>query len=416
MSSVFWRGFQAFFDAILTTFGWSSAATGAAVSLQRSESGLISPFVGTLLNRYGPRRVMAFGVAVTGAAFIFMSFMQSIWHFYLAIMLLTIGMSFGTFIVFVATVGNWFIRKRGKALALLMSASGLGGLTLPILVFAIDSFGWREVLFSVGIGFWIIGFPVALVLRSRPEDYGQLPDGDQPPPGGLAASATGGRRPLQEVNITVRNALRMRFFWQLAIASSLGQFVSATNLFHFRALKDFDLSIGLAATIAGAVAFGDLAGRIGIGALGERIDKRYLLGGAFALQTLGMLGLTLVNAEVWGVSFGTWGPSAMFMVGVGLGFGASVPLRLAILADYFGRRSFATMVGITSSVGAIFAATGPLFVGLMDDVYGGFRLPFAILTLSLVIAIPMSFGLESQSRVAARSRQIVRRARRRAPT
>ena len=72
-SAVFWRGFQAFIPPILNTFGWSSGATGAAISLQRSESGMISPFVGALLDRYGPRKAMAFGVFVTGGGFIFMS-------------------------------------------------------------------------------------------------------------------------------------------------------------------------------------------------------------------------------------------------------------------------------------------------------------------------------------------------------
>ena len=142
-SAVFWRGFQAFVPQILGTFGWSHGATAAAISLQRSESGMISPFVGVLLDKYGPRKAMAFGVFVTGGCFIFMSQMQTLWHFYLAITLLTLGMSFGTFIVFVVTVANWFVRKRARALATLMSFSALGGLTLPLLVASIDHFGWR---------------------------------------------------------------------------------------------------------------------------------------------------------------------------------------------------------------------------------------------------------------------------------
>ena len=78
-SAVFWRGFPPFFDAILNTFGWSSAATGAALSIQRSESGLISPFVGTVINKFGPKRVMAFGILLSGGAFIWMRRMQDLW-------------------------------------------------------------------------------------------------------------------------------------------------------------------------------------------------------------------------------------------------------------------------------------------------------------------------------------------------
>jgi MFS family permease len=90
--------------------------TGPFHLLQRGESGMISPFIGALLDRYGPRKAMAFGVLLTGAGFIFMSQMQSLWQFYVAIGLLTLGMSFGTFIVFVVTVANWFVRKRARAL------------------------------------------------------------------------------------------------------------------------------------------------------------------------------------------------------------------------------------------------------------------------------------------------------------
>jgi len=236
-SAVFWRGFQAFVPHILSTFGWSSGATGAAISLQRSESGMISPFVGALLDRYGPRKAMAFGVFVTGGGFIFMSQMQTLWHFYVAIILLTLGMSFGTFIVFVVTVANWFVKKRARALATLMSFSAVGGLTLPILVGAIDTFGWRDVLFAIGIGFWIIGFPATLVMRRRPEDHGMLPDGDTPKVD--TETPTGGARHASRVReqaVTMRQAVKLRFFWQLAIVTSLGQLVSATNLFHFAAL------------------------------------------------------------------------------------------------------------------------------------------------------------------------------------
>ena len=130
-SAVFWRGFPPFFDAILSTFGWSSAATGAALSVQRSESGLISPFVGTVIKKFGPKKVMAFGIFLTGGSFIWMSRMTSLWEFYGSIIVLTFGMSFGTFIIFVAVVGNWFQKNRGKALSILMAGAGLGGITIP---------------------------------------------------------------------------------------------------------------------------------------------------------------------------------------------------------------------------------------------------------------------------------------------
>ena len=407
-SAIFWRGFQAFVPPILETFGWSRGVTGAAISLQRGESGMISPFVGVLLDKYGPRKAMAFGVLLTGSGFIFMSQMQSLWQFYVAIGLLTLGMSFGTFIVFVVTVANWFVRKRARALATLMSFSAVGGLTLPILVTSIDTFGWREVLMACGIGFWLIGFPATLVMRKRPEDHGMLPDGCVEVDDSSDGSKSGRLATAREHAITMRQAIKLRFFWQLAIVTSLGQLVSSTNLFHFAALLEYGMTAALAASAAGAVAIGDLGGRAGIAVLGDKYDKRKMLTIAMIMQTIGVAGLAGINAEVLGVNLGLW-PLPLFVVFFGLGFGSSIPLRLSILGDYFGRASYGSIVGLTSSVNALFGAAGPALVGLIRDIEGSYRLGFTTLAVMLVISIPLAMGLEPASRVAAQARRLTRK-------
>ena len=406
-SAIFWRGFQAFVPPILETFGWSRGVTGAAISIQRGESGLISPFVGVILDKYGPRKAMAFGVLLTGGGFVYMSQMQSLWQFYVAIGLLTLGMSFGTFIVFVVTVANWFVRKRARALAILMSFSAIGGITLPVLVASIDTFGWREVMLACGIGFWLIGFPATLVMRKQPEDYGMVPDGG-PDDESLAsgkASQVGG---IREQAITMRQAIKLRFFWQLAIVTSLGQLVSSTNLFHFAALLDYGMTAALAAAAAGAVAIGDLSGRAGIAVIGDRFDKRKMLTIAMIMQTIGVAGLAGINADVFGINLGLW-PLPLFVVFFGLGFGSSIPLRLSILGDYFGRTSYGSIVGLTSSVNAVFGAAGPALVGFIYDGTDSYRLGFTTLAIMLVISIPLALGLEPAGRVAAKARQLTRR-------
>ncbi len=408
-SAVFWRGFQAFVDPILSTFsGWSAASFAAAISIQRGESGMISPFVGVLLDRYGPKRVMLFGIAVTGAAFILMSTMNSLWQFYVAVALLALGMSFGTFIIFVATVGNWFVRLRARALSTLMAFSAVGAVGLPVLVWAISAYGWRPVMFAIGIGFWLFGFPVSFLMRRRPEDYGMLPDGGDPEPASGDASGQSRRRRPRELSIGVREVLQLRVFWQLAIATSLGQLVSSTNLFHLTSLKEYGIDIYLASAAAGAVAIGDIAGRAGIGFIGDKFDKRSLLVLAFAVQTLGVAGLAMINSDFLGISWGLI-PLPVFVIGFGLGFGASIPLRLAILADYFGRQSYGSVVGIASSVSSIFGVAGPLFVGLMHDFTDSYRPGYALMAIMLIFAIPITMTIESQTRVAAKVRQATRR-------
>ena len=364
---------------------------------------MISPFVGTLIDRYGPRGVMLFGVAVTGGSFILMSRVNSLWQFYGAMALLTLGMSFGTFIVVVTTVGNWFIRKRARALAILMSCSAAGGFAIPLLVVSIDSFGWRDVLFAAGVGFWIVGFPAAFVMRQRPEQYGLLPDGDAPDEPRQQPDSSG-RALARDPNMGIRQTLRTRFFWQFALATSMGQLLSSTNLLHLPALRDFGVGPGFAAVAVGSIAIGDFIGRISMGFIGDRFDKRWILAGAFSLITLGTLSLGLVNADVGGIHIGSGATVPVFVIAFGLGFGISIPLRFAMLADYFGRRSYGSLLGIASSVGAGFGAVGPIFVGLTFDITGGYRPAFLILTALIALAVPLTLTLESPSRVAAKVR------------
>ena len=388
-SAVFWRGFPPFFDAILSTFGWSSAATGAALSIQRSESGLISPFVGTVIKKFGPKRVMAFGILLTGGSFIWMSRMQSLWEFYCAITILTLGMSFGTFIIFVAVVGNWYNKNRGKAISILMSGAGLGGITVPLIVLGIDEFGWRSMLFAVGIGFWVLGFPTSLVLRGDPENYGQHPDGIKPEPNNNDDIVDA-----REKGVSVSHALKTGNFWKLALATGLSQAVFTSNLFHLTSFKEFGLTTTIAATIIGLSWWGDIAGRITVGFITDKFDRKILLTISFTLLTLGISGVAIMGMDgtidFLPQSLGI----VMFILFFGLGFGSSVPLRLTLAADYFGRKNYGSMIGILNTVGAVFGTLSPLLVGLTKDITGEYIYAYYILSIGMILAIPLVLSLK----------------------
>jgi cyanate permease len=262
-------------------------------------------------------------------------------------------------------------------------------------------------LFAAGIGFWVIGLPATLIMRKRPEEYGLQPDGVTESDSSEHGTPADGRPNIREQAVTLRQAVKLRFFWQLAIVTSLGQLVSSTNLFHFAALLEYGMTAALAASAAGFIAIGDVSGRASIAFIGDRFDKRLILTVAMIMQTLGVAGLAGINATVLGVNLGLW-PLPFFVVFFGLGFGTSIPLRFSILADYFGTRSFGSILGLTSSVNAIFGAVGPLLVGLIHDIEGSYRLGFTVLTVLVLITIPMTFGLETRGRVAAKARNLVR--------
>ena len=247
-------------------------------------------------------------------------------------------------------------------------------------------------------------------MRKRPEDFGMLPDGElEDIADHDGATELRPRRvaSVRERSITMRQAIKLRFFWQLAIVTSLGQLVSSTNLFHLSALIEYGMTPVLAGTAAGAVAIGDLSGRAGMVFLGDKFDKRTMLTIAMVMQTVGVAGLAAINATIFGIYLGLW-PLPFFIIFFGLGFGSSIPLRLSILGDYFGRASYGSIIGLTSSVNAIFGAAGPALVGLIHDIEGTYRLGFTLLTFALIIAIPLTLTLEPAGRVAAKARSLSR--------
>ena len=397
-SGAFWQGFGAFFDPIVKEFRWSHATTSAAVSLQRTETGVISPFVGLFIEKYGPQKVMLSGVLATGTGLILLSRIQSLWQFYAAFALITLGMSFGSFIVVTTTVANWFVKKRVKAMAIYSTGTGLGGMFLPLIVLLISATDWRTGLVVIGVGFWAVGIPVALVLRSRPEDYGYLPDGDPPERAGPAAleeqsqSPTAARRPAavtreaatSEAQFTIRQALRTRSFWQMAIAMGVGQLIMSASVHHIPAMSSFGFSRQTAGLVIMSLSLMSIVGRLSSGALGDRIDKRRLVALSIGLQSLGTFVFAFTS---------TFWHLIGFILFWGMGWGMSVPIRFALLADYFGRRHFGSIMGMTGTVSAVFGIAGPVFVGWMFDLQGNYKDPFIVLSVTALLSVPLILTL-----------------------
>ena len=403
VGGTFWQGFGAFFDPIVAHFGWSRAATAGALSLQRLEAGLISPFVGIFINRFGPRRVILWGVLVTGLGFVFLSQTHSLWQFYVAMSVIGIGLEFGSFFAIGITVANWFVVKRAMAMSLFTAGTGLGGLLVPVVVALIALTDWRMGLLVVGIGFWVIGIPVAMIMRSRPEEYGLYPDGgvaDTDIPirdqvtGRLedAAPAVTSARSLSasgEPSFTLRQALLTRSFWQLSLALGVTQLTMSASVHHIPALADFGVSRATAGLVIMGVAMVSLASRLGTALVGDRLDKRWTTAFSFACLFLG----TLIFANTGG------GLHLLgFTIFVGTGWGVSVPLRFAIVADHFGRQHFGTIMGVMNVISTLFGVAGPVLVGWVFDQRGNYREPFELASLAALAGIPLILTLSRPAR------------------
>ena len=395
-------GFGAFFNPIIKEFGWSRAITSIAFSIQRTETGVLAPFTGFLVDRFGPRRIMLAGMFISGAGLILLSQINSLWTFYGAFVIISLGMSFSSQLVAAVAVGNWFVAMRSRALALMSSGAGLGATLVPVLVWLIYIMGWRGALIVLGLAFWTVGIPASLVMRSRPEEYGQLPDGRQPrAPVTEAASPQVGTNPevvlketqrekailIEEVEFTVKEALRTRAFWQLGIAVGFAQLImSSSNLHQIPALVSFGITEGTAGLVVMLFGITTLLGRGAGGFLGDYVDKRYVLAAALGLLCIGSLIFAGITT--------TW-QLVPYILLFGTGYGGSIPVRFAILADYFGRKSFGSLMGISMTISAVFGIGAPVFAGWIFDVTDSYRPAFVILTLSALLGIPLLLTIKS---------------------
>ncbi len=319
----FFYGFSALVVPLQNEFGWSRALISGAFSMRTEVGGLASPVVGYLVDRIGSRRLLLVGSLLVGAGFIMLSRVESAWAFYATVMVIAVGMSATGGAVALTAAAHWFVRQRGRAMAVLTAGAGGSGVMVVVLTGLISAFGWREALLIMGLAQWSVCIPLALMVRHRPQEMGLLPDGadrsadlrpESPQP--ESAAQAGARRPgrvialteadglpagqagladgpldIRDSGLTVRQALRTRTFWLLALAMSLAGFGSTAIIVHqlVYVTEAAGLSDDEAAVVTMMMPLISVVGRLGFGWLADYREKRQVLAASYILLGLGIL-------------------------------------------------------------------------------------------------------------------------------
>ena len=385
-------GFTVFFNPIRETFGWNAATTSVAVSLRGVETGGLDPVVGFLVDKVGPRKLMLFGWSIVGLGFILMSRINSLWTFYGTFIIITTGISFGSSVVTHTTITHWFRKKRSRAMSIVFIGTGLSGVLAPLIALSINHYGWRETLFIIGIAAWAIGLPLSLLFRRNPEQYGYLPDGEISPERSRAEDISlletpshrlGPGSGLAGTGYTAREALKTRVFWLMAAAFFFQHIsVSAVNLHIVPYLENVKIPITIAAASVTGLTLCSIIGRVGFGFMGDFMDKRYLVAIAVTFQTVGLFIFSLISLErAWLI--------IPFLLIYGPGYGGPIPLRMVMLADYFGRKSYGSVLGWLALITALGGVASPVITGWVFDVMGNYRVAWQAITLITIPAIPL---------------------------
>ena len=353
-------------------FGWSRAAIAGGSAVAALTVGAISPLVGVSIDRYGSRKVMTFGALVMGCTFCLFSAIQSLWQLYALNVIAAIGIASVAWLPNQTLISNWFDRIRGRAMGIALAGIGFGGFAMPPLAdFLITRFGWRTAFATLGSLVLLIVVTVALVLvRSRPEDMGLLPDGEASvSEGSTGDSIHEAQEETATYGLSLAESIRTGTFWVLSLVHVLWSFGSMSIIGH---LPAFLTDQGFEKMAAGALSLAigcSIVGRLSFGMLADRFDKKGLLSLALILHALAVLCLFRVHG------FGAL-PAFVIVFGLALGGGAVVvPL---LIGEYFGLRAFGKILGVITISATLGAATGPVLTGRIFDVTGSYDLAFTL--------------------------------------
>jgi MFS transporter, OFA family, oxalate/formate antiporter len=351
-------------------------------SLIRSGEVLIgaiaAPLVGTLIDRHGGKWLMAAGGVISGIGFLLLGQARDFWQFlFLRWLLVSPGDALMGQMVVSVSISRWFVRMRGRALALAGMGHGLAKVGMPLLAASLIAYaGWRGTWAVFGLlTLALVVGPSLLFMRRRPEDMGLLPDGrsgDQQDHGvaAKAGSARTHRRAADDVAWSRSEALRTPAFWLIVITFGVAHVgVSGLNLHVFSFVSDQGHPEMVAALVMSTIAFTQFSTPIVWGLLAERANIGRLIMAKFLIQAAGIL-LALSSPGLLPLY------SGFFLYGIGMG-GTSI-LAEMIWANYFGRISLGKIRGMGSLLTHAFSAGGPPFFGFLFDATQSYLLSFSI--------------------------------------
>ena len=352
-----------------------------------------APLVGTLIDRHGGRWLMAAGGLVSGAGFLLLGQARDFWQFLLfRWLLVSPGDALMGGMVVNVSISRWFVRMRGRALALAGMGHGLTKVGMPLLAAAlIVHTGWRTawVVFGLLTLVLVVG-PSLLFMRRRPEDMGLLPDGrsraqhDSGAPASEAGSVRA-RAAIADVAWSRREALRTPAFWLIIATFGVAHVgVTGLNLHVFAFVSDQGHPAMVAALVMSIIAFMQFSTPMVWGLLAERSDIGRLIMAKFLIQAAGIF-LALSTPGLLSLY------SGFFLYGIGMG-GTSI-LAEMIWANYFGRISLGKIRGMGSLLTHAFSAGGPPFFGLLFDFTQSYYLSFSIFIGLLIVSAFLSLLL-----------------------
>ena len=359
--------FGIFFPFMAESLAWSRGLLASTTILARGVSAVVGPLLGHRVDRHGPRPFVLFGGIAMAAGAVVLSLVHNPWQLFVGYGLI---LSFGAVglseLTADSTVSKWFVRRRGRALALSTMGMSSAGILMPVpLAFLISQMGWRATWGTMAAVILVLAVLIAPLMRRRPEDYGMVPDGEPVYTLGETRDSTAG-----EVSLTASEALRTPAFWLLAASTNLAAIaIFGVNLHMFSYFTDNGASVVVAAGTLTYLYFLQTAAKPLWGFIGERLHVRYCLSACYAGGAAGILILMNSSAIPGFISFATV---------YGLTRGAQSFVSSLAWSNYFGRDAQGAIRGTLFPLRFISGSVGPVLAGLLFDRQGDYTMAFSV--------------------------------------
>lgn len=396
------RGFTLYVLPIRSELGIGIAAISFAEMLGRMEGGLQGPLLGWMTDRFGPRAILILGGVTSGLGFILLSATQSYLYFVLVFVgLLSLGFRAGYNNATMPAVNQWFQRRRALAMSIAGTGSALGGAAIaPLVGLLVFSTGWRVSAFISGVVIIAVVVPLSMLVRRSPESMGLRPDGDPPadsqprPPeveepeeedSWTRLSRSAENRAAGEPDFTAKEAMRTRSYWLLVWAVGLRNTVHSGMSFLLAPVivwflmgsgRTEDDSLPLAALFVGLMSFSALVMNPMMGWLGDKWSKQKLSAIAMMGGAISLLILVDRSGNIWQVT--------LFVVLLAFSETAN-PLAWAIMGDFFGRRSYATLRGWQHLPDQFMSMSTPVWMGVIVDQTDSYK--WALIPLVIIYTL-----------------------------
>jgi len=371
--SIHWQGFTVLFIPISQTFGISSAQTSLLFALARAENGLMGPFTGWLMDKFGPRPLAIGGTAMAGIGYIFLARVENYTQFLLIyVLVISIGATTSFMQTAFVALNVWFIKKRGLVMSINSASFRLGSAILvPTFSYIVYSWGWQNAVLILGIFLLVFITPLGYFYKRSPESMGLRPDGE------IKENSEDELNDVDVSGYTWKEAIKTSAFWFLTIATAFRLSIHGAIFVHMIPILVWKgISAESAAWYVGFLALAGVPVIIIMGRLSDKFGRPKMLALCYSASALSLVLVNLSNNSIYLLL------SLLLLVGSEAGSG----LNWSLVGDLFGRKNYGVIRGLLGPFYNSALVITPVSAGYIYDVTNSYEIVLYIGAVIFVLS------------------------------